>query len=200
MVIAWPTIAAAVAVAYANGANDVSKGVGTLVGSRLATYGRALGWGALWTAAGATAALSLSGSMLKMFSTGLVARSIAQVPAFPLAVATGAFVWVLIASRTGLPVSTTHSLTGAILGAAVVLDGTGRVRWMPALKTVAVPLAFSPLVAALVAYGLHAVLSRRLAAASRYCLCAQRRALMISGFGHERRRGGTTDFPPRRRG
>ena len=38
-------IVCATAVAWANGANDVSKGVATLVGSRLATYRRGLAWG-----------------------------------------------------------------------------------------------------------------------------------------------------------
>jgi PiT family inorganic phosphate transporter len=179
MVIALMTMIGAAAVAYANGANDVSKGVGTLVGSRLANYGQALRWGAVWTIAGAIAALMISTAMLKTFSTGLVTGLAAQSAAFPLAVAAGAFLWVLIASRTGLPVSTTHSLTGAIAGAALAAGGAGGVRWGLALKTVALPLAFSPFAAALIAYGLHAILSRRLVAASRYCLCARERPVVI---------------------
>ncbi|HWK10783.1 MAG TPA: inorganic phosphate transporter [Vicinamibacterales bacterium] len=179
MTIALLTIIAAAAVAYANGANDVSKGVGTLIGSRLASYAHGLRWGTLWTVLGANAALMLSTTMLKTFSTGLVSGALGHAAAFPLAVAIGAFVWVLIAVRTGLPVSTTHSITGAIIGAAAAAGGTEGVRWTLVLKAVALPLAFSPIAAALIAYGLHAMISRRLAAASRYCLCARQNAVIL---------------------
>src|SRR5262249_533966 len=150
MLLSLLTILCAAAVAWANGANDVSKGVATLVGSRLATYAQALRWGTLWTVAGAVSALTLTTTMLKIFSTGLVAASVGRSQALPLAVAVGASVWVLIASRTGLPVSTTHSLTGAIVGAAFAAAGVDAVRWALVFKSVAVPLAFSPLIAAVV--------------------------------------------------
>lgn len=178
MPLAILTIGCAAAMAWANGANDVSKGVATLVGSRLATYAQALRWGTLWTVAGAVTALMLTTTMVKTFSTGLVG-SVGLSPAFPLAVASGAFVWVLIASRTGLPVSTTHSLTGAIVGAALAAGDVDGIRWALALKSVAVPLAFSPLAAAVMAYGLHAAVSQRLTAASRYCICRRERPLLM---------------------
>jgi PiT family inorganic phosphate transporter len=112
-------------------------------------------------------------------STGLVAGPLATSAAFPLAVAVGAFLWVVLASRTGLPVSTTHSLTGAILGTALAAGGDGAVRWTLALRTVAVPLAFSPLVAAGIAYVVHAFASRRLSVASRYCVCVREKSLVM---------------------
>src|SRR6059036_3118852 len=43
-------------VAFANGANDVSKGVATLVGSGVTDLRRALSWGTVWTVAGGVAA------------------------------------------------------------------------------------------------------------------------------------------------
>ncbi len=150
--LALLTLVCAGSVAWANGANDVSKGIGTLVGSRLATCTQALRWGTLWTVAGAVAALLLSTVMLKTFSTGMVSSAVGQSGVFPLAVAIGASLWVLIASRTGLPVSTTHALTGAIVGAGLTAGGPGGVRWAAAVTTVAVPLAFSPVAAALLAY------------------------------------------------
>ena len=57
VLLALFTIVCAAGVAWANGANDVSKGVATLVGSRLATYRLGLSWGTAWTVAGAMAAL-----------------------------------------------------------------------------------------------------------------------------------------------
>jgi PiT family inorganic phosphate transporter len=44
------------ALAWANGANDVSKGVATLVGSGACTGKRAVYWGTLWSMAGGMAA------------------------------------------------------------------------------------------------------------------------------------------------
>jgi PiT family inorganic phosphate transporter len=179
MLLAILTIVSASAVAWANGANDVSKGVATLVGSRLATYRRGLAWGTLWTAAGAVTALAVAMSMLRTFSIGLVDGPFATSAGFPLAVAVGAFLWVLLASRVGLPVSTTHSLTGAILGTAIAAGGTQGVRWALALKTVAAPLAFSPIAAAGIAYTMHAYANRRLSVASRYCVCVREKSLVM---------------------
>ena len=179
MLLALLTVVCAAAVAWANGANDVSKGVATLVGSRLATYAQALRWGTLWTVAGAISALMLTTAMLKTFSTALVAGSVVSSPAFPLAVAAGTFAWVAMASRTGLPVSTTHSLTSAIIGTAVAAGGIGGIHWSLAAKSIAIPLAFSPLASGLIAYGTHTVVNRRLTVASRYCVCARERPLVI---------------------
>ena len=180
MMLALLTIACAAAVAGANGANDVSKGVATLVGSRLATYTQAVRWGTLWTVAGAVSGLILTTAMVKTFSTALVAGEFAGSPAFPIAVAAGTFLWVVVASKTGLPVSTTHALTGAIVGTAVAAGGIGGVRWGLAAKSVALPLAFSPFASALIAYATHAIVSRPLAIASRYCICARERPLVMA--------------------
>ncbi len=160
--------------AYANGANDVSKGVATLVGSGVTTYHRGLAWGTLWTVAGALLALVVSVRLVRMFTTGLlVAPPDAEL--FPLAVAAGAFGWVILASRTGLPVSTTHAMIGAIVGTALAAVGVTGVRWSLLVTSVALPLALSPLVAGLVAYLLHLTSAGRLSRASRYCVCVQSR-------------------------
>lgn len=179
MMLALFTIVCATGVAWANGANDVSKGVATLVGSRLASYRQGLSWGTTWTVAGAVAALLFTTALLRTFSTGLVTGSFVESPLFPLSVAVGTFAWVLIASRTGLPVSTTHSLAGAIVGTAVAAAGVHGVKWTLVLSSVAVPLALSPILAGGMAYLLHAVASRRLSAAARYCVCVVERPLIL---------------------
>jgi PiT family inorganic phosphate transporter len=158
--LALIAILGATAVAWANGANDVSKGVATLIGSRLASYHHGLVWGTAWTIGGAAAAWALSSSMLRTFSTELVAGGFAGSALFPVSVAAGAFAWVLIASRTGLPVSTTHSLTGGIVGTAVAASGLQGVNWTLVLGTVAVPLAVSPFLAAGLSYAAHSALPR----------------------------------------
>ena len=60
MAISLLTILAVMALAFANGANDVSKGIATLAGSGRATYRQALAWGTLWTAVGAFGAVVVS--------------------------------------------------------------------------------------------------------------------------------------------
>jgi hypothetical protein len=70
------TIVAVAVLAFANGANDVSKGIATLAGSRRASYRQAIAWGTLWTACGAAAALLLGEfavTALAMTLGGLVA-------------------------------------------------------------------------------------------------------------------------------
>ena len=52
-------LALTLALAFANGANDVSKGIATLAGSGIANYRAIILWGTIWTVAGAmTAACS----------------------------------------------------------------------------------------------------------------------------------------------
>jgi inorganic phosphate transporter, PiT family len=178
-VSAFLAIVLACALAYANGANDVSRGVATLVGSGLAGYRRALLWGTIWTVAGALAATAVSAGLALTFSTRLVDGAVATAPAFPLAVAGGACGWVLLAARTGLPVSTTHSLTGAIVGTAIAAGGMAGIQWPLLVGIVVVPLAFSPLCSATMSYATHALLARPLAWSSKYCVCAGERPLLL---------------------
>lgn len=168
-----------IGVAYANGANDVSKGVGTLVGSGLATYRRAIAWGTVWTVAGALMAMVVSAGLVSTFSTGLLQNAPIETGRFLLAVSAGVFVWVIFASRTGLPVSTTHALTGAIVGTALVMAGPGAIHWPLLGMTVVAPLALSPIVAGVIAYILHALSAARLSAASQYCVCLEQRRIGI---------------------
>ncbi len=54
--------------AFANGANDVSKGIATLVGSGVTDYRRAVLWGSLWTVAGGVLAAFLGSELAATFS------------------------------------------------------------------------------------------------------------------------------------
>jgi PiT family inorganic phosphate transporter len=169
MVLSVLTIAAVIALAFANGANDVSKGIATLAGSGRATYRQAIAWGTLWAAVGAFAAVFLSIGLVKVFTTSLVAGDVLAMPSFPVAVAAGASAWVLFASVTGLPVSTTHAITGAIIGVALTAGGVGSIQWALLLSSIALPLALSPLISGAFGYGLHGVAGRIVNA----CVCAE---------------------------
>ena len=52
-------LALTLALAFANGANDVSKGIATLVGSGIANYRAIILWGTIWTVAGAMTATTV---------------------------------------------------------------------------------------------------------------------------------------------
>src|SRR3954470_11787234 len=111
--------------AFANGANDNCKGVATLVGYGAARTRAALAWAAVTTAAGAVVSFWLAQGLIKGFSTGLFVKGtpLAGNYAFFAAVLAGAFGWVILATRTGMPVSTTHAIVGALTGAGLVAFG-----------------------------------------------------------------------------
>ena len=161
------TIAAMALLAFANGANDVSKGIATLAGSGRATYRQALAWGTLWTALGAAASIVIAFGLVSAFTSALVTPDVLALPTFALGAAAGAAAWVLFASRVGLPVSTTHALTGAIVGVAVAAGGTAAVQWPLLAAAVAAPLALSPIASAAIAFGVHGLAARTAPA----CVC-----------------------------
>lgn len=134
-------------VAYTNGANANFKGVASLYGSGTTSLRAALYWGTATTFAGSIAAAFLAEGMLKKFSgRDIVADSLVQSPHFISAVATGAAFTSFLATRFGFPVSTTHALVGALLGAG--LAGSSQDVHLAALgKNFLYPLFFSPVVA-----------------------------------------------------
>ena len=124
MLIAALLFLATLFVAYANGANDNFKGVATLFGSNTATYRGAIALATAATFAGALCSVYLAEALVHAFSgKGLVPDDIAASPDFLLAVALGAGVTVVLATALGLPVSTTHALTGGLAGAGLLAAG-----------------------------------------------------------------------------
>lgn len=124
MELGWVLLLAVVFLAYTNGANDNFKGVASLWGSGAASYRVALSWATVTTAAGCICALFLAEGLVRAFSAkGLVPPSTATSPQFLTAVALGASATVMLATRLGLPISTTHALTGALAGAGFVAVG-----------------------------------------------------------------------------
>lgn len=169
----------ALLLAYANGSNDISKGIATLVGSGVSSFRAAVIWGTLWTIAGGLAAAFVSQALVATFSgNGFLAHPLAGT-ALPGAVAAGAIAWVLFASRTGLPVSTTHAIAGALAGAAVAAEGAAGLHWGFLARKLAVPLAVSPVLALAVIYAIFPLLSRAVGRVERYCMCIEQRAAIV---------------------
>ena len=167
------------ALAYANGANDVSKAIATLVGSGVTQYRTAILWGTFWTVLGAVAATSLATAMLKTFTTGLLTAEAGSPIALGVAIIGGAILWVLFASWRGLPVSTTHAIAGGVCGGGVAALGVLGIAWPTLAAKVIVPLAFSPVAAFAVAWSLAPFLAATLGRWQGYCLCLQPRTGML---------------------
>jgi PiT family inorganic phosphate transporter len=166
--------------AYANGGNDVSRGIATLVGSGVTNFRRAVIWGTLWTLAGGlTAAAAAQGLVATFSGKGFLAQPDGS-PVYLGAVATGATAWVLFASRFGLPVSTTHSIVGALAGAAMAGHGWHSLQWGFIAERVAVPLLLSPVLSLALLYGVFPLLRPVLARVNDYCLCLERRRLAVA--------------------
>lgn len=146
---------AACFLAYSNGANDNFKGVATLFGSGTTNYKGAITWATITTIAGSIAAIFLASTLVKNFSgKGLVPDALIQTPEFAISIALGAAITVFFATKIGMPISTTHSLVGALFGSGVVAVGTS-FNFAKLGGTFLMPLIVSPLMAAvasLIAY------------------------------------------------
>ena len=111
--------------AWAIGANDVANAMGTSVGSRALTVFQAILVAAVFEFLGA---FLVGGHVTKTIRGGILDPGLAEqhtdlLEYGMLAALTGAATWLLAASRMGWPVSTTHSIVGAITGFGVVALG-----------------------------------------------------------------------------
>jgi len=135
-----------VAIAYVNGANDVSKGIATLVGSGVTDLRRAVLWGTLCTGIGGITAAFLAHAMLQTFGKGLLGQGVHATLGAAVAMIAGAAIWVAFATRKGLPVSTTHGIVGSVTGVASVAYGFHGVNWSALGGKIILPLLLSPVV------------------------------------------------------
>ena len=165
---------ATVFLAYSNGANDNFKGVATLFGSQTTNYKVAIRWATLTTFAGSICSIFLAGTLIKNFSgKGLVPDAIANAADFHLALAIAAGLTVMLATLTGFPISTTHGLTGALVGAGLVAIGN-QVNFSKLGNSFFLPLLLSPIIAiplGAFAYGLFRYLRVRLGIQKQWYLC-----------------------------
>jgi PiT family inorganic phosphate transporter len=142
-------------VAYANGANDNFKGVATLYGSNTLDFRTALWIGTGATLIGSVSSVFLAEALVQAFSgKGLVPDTVAASPRFLASVATGAASTVMLATVFGFPISTTHALTGALVGAGFATAGSA-LNLTVLGGTFFLPLLASPLMAILLTMPLY---------------------------------------------
>ena len=169
----WVVLGVATLLAWSNGSNDNFKGVSTVYGSESASYKTALAWATVTQLAGSLLTLALAAGLVQTFSAkGLVPDAVAVSPIFLGAAALGAGLTVLLATLLGLPVSTTHGLTGALIGAGLA-TGAG-VNLGVLGKTFVLPLLLSPVLAmalSAVLYPSARFARRRLGIERESCVC-----------------------------
>ncbi len=153
--VVYVALAAAFGVfmAWGIGANDVANAMATSVGSKALTIKQAILVAAVFEFLGAVLA---GGEVTSTIRKGIVDASLlGETPELliygMLASLLAAGTWLLIASRNGWPVSTTHSIVGAIVGFAAVGVGIDAVHW-DKVGTIVMSWVFSPLTAGFIAY------------------------------------------------
>ena len=157
--------------AFNIGGNDVANSFGTSVGAGTLTMKQALMVAAVFEVAGA---LLAGGAVTDTVRSGIV--DLSHVALDPLDFASimmsallGAAVWLLLATRMGWPVSTTHAIIGGIVGAAVtsgILTGAGgfsMVQWGQ-IGQIAISWVLSPVLGGLASFVLFGLIKRYLLA------------------------------------
>jgi PiT family inorganic phosphate transporter len=189
--------ALAIGLAFANGTNDVSKTIATLVGSGVTNYRSAIAWGTVWTVIGAGMAAFVASAMIKTYSHCLIQAGTVIEPTVTLAILIGAMAWILFASRTGFPVSTTHALTGAIVGTGLVGFAGEGLLWGAIGKKIALPLLLSPFLALTLSLLIHPAIRALAKKWDGACLCvmpASRALVAIDTNGSTRTLFQTASF------
>lgn len=171
--------------AFNIGGNDVANSFGTSVGAGTLTMKQALVVAAVFEVSGAVLA---GGSVTETVRSGIV--DLEGMAIDPLAFALimmsallGAAVWLLLATRMGWPVSTTHAIIGGIVGAAVttgLVTGTGgfaMVQWGEIGK-IAVSWILSPLLGGIASFLLFGAIKRRI-------LAPAARAIALGSRGYD---------------
>jgi len=147
--------------AWGVGANDVANAMGTSVGSKALTIKQAIVVAAIFEFAGAYLA---GGQVTETIRKGMIDSSILtdspELLVFGmLSALLAAGIWLMTASALGWPVSTTHSIVGAIVGFAAVGIGMDAVNWGKVGK-IAMSWVISPAVSGVIAYGLFTSVQR----------------------------------------
>ncbi len=139
--------------AWGIGANDVANAMATSVGSKALTIRQAILVAAVFEFLGAVLAGGDVTSTIRkgIVDTDLLAGSPELLIYGMLASLLSAGTWLLIASRRGWPVSTTHTIVGAIVGFAAIGIGIDAVQWGQ-VGTIVMSWVVSPLTAGFIAF------------------------------------------------
>jgi len=141
--------------AWGVGANDVANAMGTSVGSKSLTIRQAILIATVFEFLGA---LLAGGAVTDTLRKGLIDPTslVGQPELFVigmLAALTATGLWLAVATRFGWPVSTSHTIVGAIIGFGVVNLGPQTIQWHK-LGHIGLSWLFSPILGAFLAFAL----------------------------------------------
>jgi PiT family inorganic phosphate transporter len=141
--------------AWGIGANDVANAMGTSVGSGALTLTQAIFIAMIFEFLGAyLAGGEVTSTIRKGIIDAEVMESNPELMVYGmLSALLAAGTWLLIASINGWPVSTTHSIVGAIVGFAAVGISVDAIHWSK-VGSIAASWVVSPLIAGTLSYGL----------------------------------------------
>jgi len=147
--------------AWGIGANDVANAMATSVGSKALTIRQAILVAAVFEFAGAVlAGGAVTGTIRKGIVDADLMNGQPELLIYGmLASLLAAGTWLLVASRKGWPVSTTHSIVGAIVGFAAVGIGIDAVQWGK-VGTIVMSWVVSPLTAGFIAFLIYLSVQR----------------------------------------
>jgi PiT family inorganic phosphate transporter len=159
------------------GANDVANAMGTSVGSGALTLRRAIMVAAIFEFGGA---MLVGGTVTDTIRKGIV--DVGEFGSDPMVIAIGmtccliaAALWLNLATYAGWPVSTTHSIVGAVVGFGLVAGGFDAVNW-PVMAKIAASWVVSPLMGGFLGYFGFVFIKRRI-------LNVERPLLALRGWG-----------------
>ncbi|ECK6575595.1 inorganic phosphate transporter [Campylobacter jejuni] len=156
--------------AFNIGGNDVANSFGTSVGAKTVTIKQALIIAAVFELSGAIFA---GAEVTKTIRSGIVIFPNSLDPMLFVIIMLAALlspgVWIFIATKKGLPVSTTHSIVGGIVGASIMMgllkfDGIqtlSMVKWSEILR-IAISWVASPLLGGIVAYIIYSYIDKKI--------------------------------------
>lgn len=161
--------------AWGIGANDVANAMATSVGSKALTIKQAIMVAAVFEFLGAVLAGGDVTSTIRkgIVDTDLLAGSPELLIYGMLAALLSAGTWLFIASRNGWPVSTTHSIVGAIVGFAAVGIGVDAVQWGE-VGIIVMSWVASPLTAGFIAFLIYLSVQRLILHQEDPLTCAKR--------------------------
>ncbi len=133
------SILLALAYAYANGMNDAANAVATVISTRAMTPLTAVIMGGVLNAVGALAGTAVAKTIGKGIIDPELMTQYAVISAIGASV-----IWVFAATRLGFPVSVSHSLIAAVVGAGTAVAGLGGLNTAIVAK-VLLALALSPI-------------------------------------------------------
>ncbi len=139
--------------AWGVGANDVANAMGTSVGSRALTIKQAIIVAMIFEFCGAYLA---GGEVTETIKNGIVDAEVISPDLMVLGMMSAllaAGTWLMIATMKGWPVSTTHSIIGAVIGFAAVGVSTDAVHW-EAIGPIVASWVVTPMLSGVVAFGL----------------------------------------------